>query len=79
MTPLPLTAVFEELPDPRRETANKLHRLTDILTVATGPVIGGPSRGRRSPSRPVSSSRKENRRKRPPIRGPGRDLASLLS
>jgi hypothetical protein len=35
MPPLPLTSVFDDLPDPRRETANKLHRLTDILTIAT--------------------------------------------
>ena len=39
--PLPLAAVFEELPDPRRQTKNKLHVLTDILTVATCAVIGG--------------------------------------
>jgi predicted transposase YbfD/YdcC len=38
---LPLTAVFDELPDPRRETENKLHRLTDVLTVATCAVICG--------------------------------------
>ena len=41
MPPLPITDVFAELPDPRRETANKLHRLTDILTVATCAVLGG--------------------------------------
>jgi predicted transposase YbfD/YdcC len=41
MPPLPLTDVFTEVPDPRRETANKLHRLTDILVVATCAVIGG--------------------------------------
>src|SRR5437763_3862353 len=41
MPPLPLMAVFDELPDPRRETTNKLHRLTDILTIATCAVIGG--------------------------------------
>jgi hypothetical protein len=41
MPPLPITAIFADLPDPRRETANKLHRLTDILTVATCAVIGG--------------------------------------
>lgn len=41
MPPLPLTDVFADLPDPRRETANKLHRLTDILTIATCAVIGG--------------------------------------
>lgn len=41
MPPLPFTDVFAELPDPRRETANKLHRLTDILTIATCAVIGG--------------------------------------
>ena len=39
--PLPLTSVFEGLPDPRRQTKNKLHDLTDILTVATCAVIGG--------------------------------------
>ena len=41
MPPLPLTNIFAELPDPRRETANKLHRLTDILTITTCAVIGG--------------------------------------
>jgi predicted transposase YbfD/YdcC len=41
MPPLPITAVFADIPDPRRETANKLHRLTDILTIATCAVIGG--------------------------------------
>src|SRR3954452_18462675 len=41
MPPLPLTAVFDDLPDPRRETANKLHGLTDILVIATCAVIGG--------------------------------------
>ncbi len=40
MPPLPLTTIFAELPDPRRETANKLHRLTDILAIATCAVIG---------------------------------------
>jgi len=37
---LPITVVFDELPDPRRQTDNKLHRLTDILTIATCAVIG---------------------------------------
>lgn len=41
MPPLPITDVFAELPDPRRETANKLHRLTDILALATCAVLGG--------------------------------------
>lgn len=41
MPALPLTAVFDDLPDPRRETANKLHGLTDILAIATCAVIGG--------------------------------------
>src|SRR4051812_18819851 len=41
MPPLPIMDVFAELPDPRRETANKLHRLTDILTITTCAVIGG--------------------------------------
>jgi predicted transposase YbfD/YdcC len=38
---LPIATVFEGLADPRRETANKLHLLTDILTIATCAVIGG--------------------------------------
>src|SRR5918995_1483209 len=41
MPTLPITAIFADVPDPRRETANKLHRLTDILTIATCAVIGG--------------------------------------
>jgi hypothetical protein len=39
--PLPITDVFADLPDPRRETENKLHRLVDILTLAVCAVIGG--------------------------------------
>src|SRR3954464_5038382 len=41
MPTLPITAIFADVPDPRRETANKLHRLTDILAIATCAVIGG--------------------------------------
>jgi predicted transposase YbfD/YdcC len=41
MPPLPLTTVFDDLPDPRRDTLNKLHRLTDILVIATCAVLGG--------------------------------------
>src|SRR4051812_4015058 len=41
MPALPLTAVFDDLPDPRRDTENKLHRLTDILSITTCAVIGG--------------------------------------
>jgi predicted transposase YbfD/YdcC len=41
MPPLPLTDVFADLPDPRRDTRNKLHRLTDILIIATCAVLGG--------------------------------------
>lgn len=41
MPVLPLTAVFDDIPDPRRETANKLHALTDLLAIATCAVIGG--------------------------------------
>jgi predicted transposase YbfD/YdcC len=39
--PLALTTVFADLPDPRIETANKRHTLTDILVLATCAVIGG--------------------------------------
>jgi predicted transposase YbfD/YdcC len=39
--PMPLTAVFADLPDPRMETANKRHKLTDILVIATCAVIAG--------------------------------------
>jgi predicted transposase YbfD/YdcC len=38
---LPLTTVFDGLPDPRRDTENKLHRLTDILAITTCAIIGG--------------------------------------
>lgn len=41
MPALPLATVFTGLPDPRRETENKLHALTDILVIATCAVIGG--------------------------------------
>ena len=37
----PLTDVFAELPDPRRDTRNKRHDLTDILVIATCAIIGG--------------------------------------
>src|SRR5688572_572678 len=39
--PLALTTLFADLPDPRIETANKLHPLTDILVIATCAVIAG--------------------------------------
>lgn len=41
MPPLPLAAVFAAVPDPRRETKNKLHTLADILTIATCGIIAG--------------------------------------
>jgi predicted transposase YbfD/YdcC len=41
MPALPLTDVFADLPDPRRDTCNKLHDLTDILVITTCAVIGG--------------------------------------
>jgi predicted transposase YbfD/YdcC len=41
MSALPLTTVFDDLPDPRRPTRNKLHHLTDILVIATCAVIAG--------------------------------------
>ncbi len=41
MSSLPLMSVFVSLPDPRRETKNKRHTLTDILVIATCAVIGG--------------------------------------
>lgn len=39
--PLALTTVFADLTDPRIETANKLHPLTDIPVIATCAVIAG--------------------------------------
>ena len=39
--PLSLTTVFADVPDPRRDTGNKLHLLTDILTIATCAIIAG--------------------------------------
>lgn len=41
MPPLPLATVFADVPDPRRETKNKLHALADVLTIATCGVIAG--------------------------------------
>jgi predicted transposase YbfD/YdcC len=38
--PMPIAAAFEDLPDPRLDR-NKLHRLTDILTIALCAVISG--------------------------------------
>lgn len=37
----PLLAVFADVPDPRRDTENKLPRLDDILVLATCAVLGG--------------------------------------
>jgi hypothetical protein len=48
--PLTLTTVFADLPDPRRDTTNKAHRLTDILTIATCAVIAGAESWDQSPS-----------------------------
>lgn len=39
--PLPITEVFADLPDPRRQTNNTRHGLVDILTLAVCAVIGG--------------------------------------
>lgn len=39
--PLPLTDVFADLPDPRRDTKNKRHLLVDVLTLASCAIIGG--------------------------------------
>lgn len=39
--PLSLTTVFADIPDFRRDTKNKFHLLTDILTIATCAVIAG--------------------------------------
>ena len=41
MQPLSITAVFDTLTDPRRDTENKLHLLADILAITTCAVIGG--------------------------------------
>jgi predicted transposase YbfD/YdcC len=41
MQPLSITAVFDTVTDPRRDTENKLHLLTDILAITTCAVIGG--------------------------------------
>lgn len=41
MPSLPLTDVFVDLPDPRRDTRNKLHELNDILVLATCAILGG--------------------------------------
>jgi predicted transposase YbfD/YdcC len=39
--PLALATVFADVPDPRRDTANKVHKLADILVIATCAVIAG--------------------------------------
>lgn len=41
MQPLPITAVFDTVTDPRRDTENELHLLADILAITTCAVIGG--------------------------------------
>ena len=40
MLPNPLP-FFAELPDPRRETRNKLHQVEDIVMITLRPVLGG--------------------------------------
>lgn len=39
--PLPITEVFADLPDARRQNDNLRHSLVDILTLAVCAVIGG--------------------------------------
>src|SRR5262249_13098868 len=39
--PLPIAAVFADPPDPRIDTANTLHALTDVLVIAVCAVIAG--------------------------------------
>src|SRR4051812_35087954 len=39
--PLPIIAVFHDLPDPRITTANKRHALVDILSIAVCAIISG--------------------------------------
>jgi len=41
MQPLSITAVFDTVTDPRKDTENKLHLLTDILAITTCAAIGG--------------------------------------
>jgi predicted transposase YbfD/YdcC len=43
--PRPIAPVFDDLRDPRIDTANERHALTDILTIATGAVISGAESG----------------------------------
>ncbi|MCE9564604.1 MAG: ISAs1 family transposase [Planctomycetes bacterium] len=38
---LPIASVYADLPDPRADTANKLHALVDIVTIAVCATIGG--------------------------------------
>jgi predicted transposase YbfD/YdcC len=39
--PFPLASAFDDLPDPRRSTKNKLHTLTDVLTITVCAIISG--------------------------------------
>lgn len=39
--PLPIIAVFQDVPDPRIATANKLHALVDILSIAVCATLSG--------------------------------------
>ena len=54
--PLSLTTVFADVADPRIETANKLHTLTDILVIATCAVMCALPPNPYSPSRPLGGS-----------------------
>jgi hypothetical protein len=40
-SPASILAYFHDLPDPRRETRNKKHRLIDILVIALCGTIAG--------------------------------------
>jgi hypothetical protein len=45
MPAIPMTTLFDSLTDPRRETKNKLHRRTDLLTIATCSLLAGAETG----------------------------------
>jgi hypothetical protein len=45
MAAIPMTTLLDSLSDPRRETKNKLHRRTDLLTIATCAVLAGAETG----------------------------------
>jgi hypothetical protein len=62
MPPMPIVSVFDGLTDPRREAKNELHRLTDILTIATWSTASKTGARCALPPPPMPNGRSSNAR-----------------